>query len=547
MGLSPKITVDQTLGQPLSKPVVLIAEELSPATLEALGPDFEIRNVDGADRSALLPALAQAHAVLIRSATKMDQEAIAAAPKLKVIARAGVGLDNVDIKAATSAGVMVVNAPTSNVISAAELAIAQIMGLARHIPDANSSLKAGEWKRSKFTGVELYEKTIGIIGLGRIGTLVAQRLAGFGTTLIGFDPYVTQARADQIGVELVSIDELMKRSDFITIHIPKTPETTGMISTEQFALAKPNLRIVNCSRGGIIDETALYQALSSGQIAGAGLDVFVNEPPIDSPLLTLSNILVTPHLGASTDEAQEKAGISVARSVRLALAGDLVPDAVNVAGGVIDASVKPGIPLAEKLGQIVAGLAHTSIVSVEFEARGEIAAHDVTVLKLAALKGLFQTMVTEQVSYVNAPLMAEQRGVEVRLTQDTVSDEYRNVTTLKAVLSDGTTVSAGGTVIGPKHHQKVVSINGYDVELSMAEHMVVMVYQDRPGIVAIYGKAFAEAGINIAAMTIARQQRGGKALSVITVDSPVNANMLATMKSQIQADTMQSISISEDY
>ena len=277
------------------------------------------------------------------------------------------------------------------------------------------------------------------------------------------------------------------------------------------------------------------------------MDVFVNEPPKDSPLLTLENILVTPHLGASTDEAQEKAGISVARSVRLALAGDLVPDAVNVAGGVIDASVKPGIPLAEKLGQIVAGLAHTSIVSVEFEARGEIAAHDVTVLKLAALKGLFQTMVTEQVSYVNAPLMAEQRGVEVRLTQATESDEYRNVTTLKAVLSDGSVVSAGGTVIGPKHHQKVVSINGYDVELSMADHMVVMVYQDRPGIVAVYGKAFAEASVNIAAMTIARQQKGGKALSVITVDSPVAHEILEKLRTEIKADVMQAISISEAY
>jgi D-3-phosphoglycerate dehydrogenase len=320
-----------------------------------------------------------------------------------------------------------------------------------------------------------------------------------------------------------------------------------MISTEQFALAKPELRIVNCSRGGIIDEDALYEALSSNRIAGAGLDVFVTEPPKDSPLLGLPNILVTPHLGASTDEAQEKAGISVARSVRLALAGDLVPDAVNVAGGVIDSSVKPGIPLAEKLGQIVAGLAHTSIVSVEFEARGEIAAHDVTVLKLAALKGLFQTMVTEQVSYVNAPLLAEQRGVEVRLTQDTVSDEYRNVTTMKAVLSDGSVVSVGGTVIGPKHHQKIVSINGYDVELAMAENLVVMVYQDRPGIVAIYGAAFAEAGINIAAMTIARQQKGGKALSVITVDSPISAELLEQLRIKIEADLMQAISITDEY
>jgi len=339
----------------------------------------------------------------------------------------------------------------------------------------------------------------------------------------------------------------MKRSDYITIHIPRTAETIGMISTNEFAMAKPNLRIVNCSRGGIIDETALYEALKSNQIAGAGLDVFVNEPPIDSPLLTLDNILVTPHLGASTDEAQEKAGISVARSVRLALAGDLVPDAVNVAGGVIDASVKPGIALAEKLGMIIAGLAHTSIVSVEFEARGEIAAHDVTVLKLAALKGLFQSMVTEQVSYVNAPLLAEQRGVEVRLTQDSVSDEYRNVTTMKAILSDGTTVSAGGTVIGPKHQQKLVSINGYDVELAMADNFVVMIYQDRPGIVAVYGKAFAEAGINIAAMTIARQQEGGKALSVVTVDSPVEAQILVKLRSEINAELMQSIALTDTY
>ncbi len=531
----------------MPKPVVLIAEELSPATVAALGPDFEVREVDGTDRIALFAELAGANAILIRSATKMDAEAIQSAPKLKVIARAGVGLDNVDIKAATEAGVMVVNAPTSNVISAAELAIGHIMALSRHIPAAHSSLASGEWKRNKFTGVELYEKTIGIVGLGRIGTLVAQRLAGFGATLIGYDPYVTQARAEQMGVELVDMPNLMKRSDFITIHIPKTAETTGLIGEKEFAQAKANLRIVNCSRGGIIDEAALAKALTSGQIAAAGLDVFENEPPVGSPLLTLPNVVLTPHLGASTDEAQEKAGISVAKSVRLALAGDLVPDAVNVAGGAIDPSVKPGIALAEKLGQIVAGLAHTSIVSIEFEARGEIAAHDVTVLKLAALKGLFQTMVTEQVSYVNAPLMAEQRGVEVRLTQDTRSDEYRNVTTLKAVLSDGSVVSVGGTVIGPKHHQKVVSINGYDVELAMADNFVVMVYQDRPGIVAIYGKAFAEAGINIAAMAIARQQKGGKALSVITVDSPISNQLLETLRTEIKADLMRSVSITEQF
>ncbi|MFM2023373.1 MAG: hypothetical protein RIR89_765 [Actinomycetota bacterium] len=530
----------------MPKPVVVIAEELSPATIAALGPDFEIRQVDGTNRPELFKALETANAVLIRSATKMDQEAIQLAPKLRVIARAGVGLDNVDIKAATEAGVMVVNAPTSNIVSAAELAIGHIMALSRNIPAAHASLSKGEWKRNKFTGIELYEKTIGIVGLGRIGTLVAERLAGFGSTLIGFDPYVTAARAEQLGVELVDLETLMRRSDFITIHIPKTAETTGLIGKPQFEIAKSNLRIVNCSRGGIIDEDALFKALESGKIAAAGLDVFESEPPTGSPLLGLPNVVLTPHLGASTDEAQEKAGIAVAKSVRLALAGDLVPDAVNVAGGVIDASVKPGIALAEKLGQVVAGLAHTSIVSIEFEARGEIAAHDVTVLKLAALKGLFQTMATEQVSYVNAPLMAEQRGVEVRLVQDTRSDEYRNVTTLKAVLSDGTVVSAGGTVIGPKHHQKIVSINGYDVELAMPENMVVMVYQDRPGIVAIYGKAFAEANINIAAMAIARQQKGGKALSVITVDSNIPSDLLTQLGKEIRTDLIRFVSIVEE-
>ena len=527
----------------MSKPIVLIAEELSPATVEALGPDFEVRNVDGTDRAALIAELATADAILVRSATQVDAEAIAAAPKLKVVARAGVGLDNVDIKAATAAGVMVVNAPTSNIISAAELAIGQLFALARFIPDANASLKAGEWKRSKFTGVEFFEKTIGIVGLGRIGALVAQRLAGFGVELIGYDPYVTPARAEQIGVKLATLEEVMKQSDFITIHIPKTPETTGLIGAKEFKLAKPNLRIVNCSRGGIIDETALYDALKSGQIAGAGLDVFVQEPPTGSPLLTLDNIVVTPHLGASTDEAQEKAGISVAKSVRLALAGDLVPDAVNVAGGNIDPSVKPGIALMENMGQILFGLSNGNVKAIEVEVRGEIAAHDVSVLKLAGLKGFYQNAVTEQVSYVNAPLLAEARGVDVKLTVDSHSDEYRNVTTIKATLADGTTASVSGTVIGPKHHQKIVNINGYDVELAVAEHMVQMVYTDRPGIVAIYGKAFAEAGINIAAMQIAREQKGGKALSVITVDSKVDEAVLEEVRKAIDADVLRAIDI----
>ncbi|NBW73208.1 MAG: phosphoglycerate dehydrogenase [Microbacteriaceae bacterium] len=530
----------------MSKPIVLIAEELSPATVAALGDDFEVRNVDGTDRKALLEAVASASAILVRSATLVDEEVIANAKNLKVIARAGVGLDNVDIKAATSAGVMVVNAPTSNVISAAELAIGHIFALARHIPDANASLKAGKWQRSKFTGVELYEKTIGIVGLGRIGTLVAQRLAGFGATLIGYDPYVTSARAEQIGVELVSLEDLMQRSDFITIHIPKTPETTGLIGKREFAMARQNLRIVNASRGGIIDEEALYQALSSKQIAGAGLDVFVNEPPTGSNLLELENIIVTPHLGASTDEAQEKAGISVAKSVRLALAGDLVPDAVNVAGGVIDPSVRPGIALMENMGQLLFGISGGNVAFIDVEVRGEIAAHDVSVLKLAGLKGFYQNAVTEQVSYVNAPLLAQSRGVEVKLSVDSRSEEYRNVTSIRATTQDGHFYSVSGTVIGPKLIQKIVNINGYDIDLAVAKHLVMMIYADRPGVVAIYGKAFAENNINIAAMQIARNSKGGKALSVITVDSEVPAEVLEQVGIAIEADVLRAINLELD-
>jgi D-3-phosphoglycerate dehydrogenase len=529
----------------VAKPVVLIAEELSPATVDALGPDFDIRHVDGASRADLLGALPGVHAVLIRSATQMDAEAISVGKNLKVIARAGVGLDNVDIKAATAAGVMVVNAPTSNVVSAAELAVGHLLALARHIPRAHASLAAGEWKRAAFTGVELYEKTIGIIGLGRIGALVAERLGGFGTNLLGYDPYVQPARASQMGVTLTTLDDLVARSDFITIHIPKTPESTGMIGIKELKSAKSTLRIVNASRGGIIDEQALHQALSEGWIAGAGIDVFVQEPPEGSPLLGLANIVVTPHLGASTEEAQEKAGVSVARSVKLALEGELVPDAVNVAGGVIDPSVRPGIPLMEKLGQVFVGLCGASIATIDVEVRGEIANHDVSVLKLAALKGVFSRIVSEQVSYVNAPLLAEARGVHVSLSTDEQSDEYRNLLTIKGVLGDGRTVSVSATLTGAKFTEKLVEINGYDIEVPLAKHHIVIMYQDRPGIVAIYGKAFGEANINIAGMQIAREKAGGEALSVLTVDSRVPEELLAEVAEKINATSMAHIDIIE--
>jgi D-3-phosphoglycerate dehydrogenase / 2-oxoglutarate reductase len=529
----------------VTKPVVLIAEELSPATIDALGPDFDVRHVDGTDRPALFAALAEANAVLVRSATKMDAEAIAASPELRVIARAGVGLDNVDIKAATAAGVMVVNAPTSNIVSAAELTVGHILSLARRIPAAHASLAAGQWKRSAFTGVELFEKTVGIIGLGRIGALITARLQAFGMNVVAYDPYVTSTRAQQLGVQLLSLDDLLAQSDFITIHMPKTPETTGMIGTEQLRLMKPTAYIVNVARGGLIDEGALYTALTTGEIAGAGLDVFTSEPPTDTRLLDLPNVVVTPHLGASTEEAQEKAGVAVAKSVKLALEGDLVPDAVNVAGGVIDPFVRPGIALVEKLGQFFSGLAQSALTSLDIEVRGELAAYDVSVYRLAALKGIFSGIVSETVSYVNAPLFAEQRGVEVRLIVESESPLYRNITTLRGTLADGTVLSVGGTLAGTRMVPKVVEIDGYEIEVPIERHHIVMRYADRPGIVAIYGRELGDAGINIAGLQVARPDASGRALSVLTVDSPVPDPLLAQMREAVDADLFRQIDIAE--
>jgi D-3-phosphoglycerate dehydrogenase len=315
----------------MTKPIVLIAEELSPATLNELGDGFEIRNCDGADRTQLLNEIATANAILVRSATKVDAQVIAAAPNLKIIARAGVGLDNVDIPAATTAGVLVVNAPTSNIVSAAELAVGLLLASARNIVPANLALKNGKWARSKFGGVELQDKTVGIIGMGKIGLLVAKRLAGFDMKFVAYDPYVKQAPAGGPEIKMVELDELLKVSDFITIHIPKTAETTGLLGKAAFSQVKPTVHIINAARGGVVDEDALFDALTQGQVAGAGLDVYATEPSTDSPLFALDQVVATPHLGASTEEAQEKAGIAVAQSVVAFFSGNEVPGAVNTA------------------------------------------------------------------------------------------------------------------------------------------------------------------------------------------------------------------------
>jgi D-3-phosphoglycerate dehydrogenase len=525
------------------KPVVLIAEQLSPATVEALGPDFEIRHCDGSDRASLLAAIGDVDAILVRSATKVDAEALAAAPRLKVVARAGVGLDNVDVRAATQSGVMVVNAPTSNIVSAAELAVALMLAAARHVSPAHAALRGGEWKRSKYTGTELYEKTVGIVGLGRIGVLVAQRLNAFGMSVIAYDPYVQAGRAAQMGVRLVDLDTLLTEADFMSVHLPRTPETLGLIGTEELAKVKPGLVLVNAARGGIVDETALHAALKEGRVGAAGLDVFAQEPCTDSPLFELENVVATPHLGASTDEAQEKAGLAVARSVRLALSGELVPDAVNVQGGVIAEDVRPGIPLTEKLGRVFTALAGGVALSLDVEVRGEITDFDVKVLELAALKGVFADVVEEQVSYVNAPLLAAERGTEVRLVTDPESPDHRNLITLRGTLADGGQVSVSGTLIGIAQRERLVEVNGFELDIEPTEHLAFLTYEDRPGMVGTVGALLGDAQVNIAGMQVARDSKGGSALVALSVDSAIPGDTLDEIEQAIDAHDVKAVDL----
>jgi D-3-phosphoglycerate dehydrogenase len=530
-------------------PVVLIAEELAPAALDVLAHDFDVRHIDGTDRVALLGALAEADAVIVRSATKIDAEAIAAAPRLKVVARAGVGLDNVEVPAATARGVMVVNAPTSNIVSAAEQAVALLLAVARNTASASAALKNGEWKRSKYTGVELQGKTVGVVGLGRIGVLFAQRIAAFGTRLIAYDPYIQPARAAALGVRLVGLEELLRESDFISIHLPKTPETVGLIGAKELQLVKPEVRIVNAARGGLIDEQALADALADGRVAGVGVDVYAKEPCTDSPLFKFDNVVATPHLGASTHEAQDKAGLAVARSVKLALQGEFVPDAVNVqVGGVVAEEVRPLLPLAEKLGKVFTAVAGGVAASVTVEVSGEIVNHDVSVLKLAATKGLFSAIVEEQVTYVNAPLLAADRGVEVGLLTHTEPVEHKSLVTVRGALPDGRTVSVSGAVVthGLREQLKLTEIDDFTMDLDAEGNLLFFRYVDRPGVVGAIGTILGQVGVNIAAMQVSRLEAGGDALMTLTVDSAVPVELLQQAAEGIGATTVSAVDLTDE-
>lgn len=523
------------------RPVVLIAEKLAPSAVSVLGDGVEIRHVDGTDRPALLSAVAEADALLVRSATQVDAEVLEATTQLKVVARAGVGLDNVDVPTATKRGVLVVNAPTSNIVSAAEHAIALLLAVARRVPAADASLHAGEWKRSAFSGVELNGKTVGIVGMGKIGQLVGQRLAAFGTKLIAYDPYVAPARAAQLGIELVSLDEVLERADIVTIHLPKTPETKGLIGKDQLAKVKPGVIIVNAARGGLVDEEALAEALREGRVGGAGLDVYATEPTTASPLFELPNVVVTPHIAASTAEAQDRAGTDVARSVQLALAGEFVPDAVNVSGGQVGEEVAPYLPLVQKLGAVVSALSAKTPVSVTVEVRGELAAEDVSVLALAAERGVFAGLVEQQVTFVNAPKLAEDLGVAVEVRTEAESPNFRSLVTVRAALSDGGAVTVSGTLTGLDGVQKLVAINGRHFDLRAEGFVLLLEYGDRPGVMGTVGTLLGEAGVNIEAAQLSQTTDGQDAIMLLRVDRPVSAEVLGPIGAAVGARLTRTI------
>jgi D-3-phosphoglycerate dehydrogenase len=504
---------------------VLVTEEIAEgglAILREAAHEVDVRL--GLSPSELVEAVAGAAALVIRSATMVTDEVLEAGKDLVVVGRAGIGVDNVDVESATRRGVMVVNAPESNVLSAAEHTMALLLAQARNVPQAHAALVAGRWERSRWEGVELYGKVLGVVGLGRVGALVAQRAAAFGMRVVAHDPYVSAERAKQLGVDLLELDDLVSASDFITIHLPKTPETAGLVNARLLAKAKRGVRIINAARGGIVDEGALIEALQSGLVAGAALDVFEREPETSSPLFAFEQVVVTPHLGASTREAQDKAGITIAEQVCLALSGGLVPYAVNIAAGEVPEAVRPWLPLAERLGRFFAGLARQLPSSLEVSVEGALAEHDTRVLVLAAVKGLLAAATDEPVSYVNAPSLAEERGIAVRSVSGTATSGYVNLLGLR-----GGRHSVAGTVFG-RGEPRVVMVDDHDIELPLARWMLLVHNDDRIGMVAAVASALAAAGLNIVDLKLGRSAEGRTAMMALSFEEPVPAQVVADLR-----------------
>ena len=481
----------------------------------------------GLDPAGLLEAVADANALIIRSATTVTKEVLEAAGELVVVGRAGIGLDNVDTESATEAGIMVVNAPQSNTLSAAEHTMALLLSQARNVPQAHVALRDGRWERSKWNGVELADKTMGIVGLGRIGKLVAQRCLAFGMNLVAYDPFVSADAAARVSVELMELEELVARADFVTLHLAKTPETMGLFGSELLAKAKPGIRIINVARGGIIDEAALADAIRNGPVAGAAIDVFSTEPCTDSPLFELDEVVVTPHLGASTVEAQDKAGETIAEMVQLALAGDFVPYAVNVSAGEVSETIRPFQSMAQRLGAVYGSLAQSAPSVLEIEYQGQIAEYDTRILTLSVLKGFFGARLDQPVSYVNAPQIAEDSGMEVRPTSSTTARDFVNLITVR-----GDEHSVAGTLSGLAATPKIVMVDDHWIDIPPAPHMVVVRNDDTPGVIGSVGTIVGAAGLNISDMAVGQSADGTAALMVFVVDEPVPESVRSELAAQ---------------
>lgn len=507
---------------------VLVTEEIADAGLDRLRAAGHVVDVQlGLNGEALIAALQGAQALIVRSATNVDAAVLSAVSGLLVVGRAGVGLDNVDVDAATKAGVMVTNAPESNIVSAAEHTIALLMSMARNVPQAHAALVSGRWERSKWEGVELAGKTLGVVGLGRIGKLVAHRALGLGMKIVAFDPYISVERGRQMNVDMLPLDQLVATSDFLTVHLPKNKETLGLINRDLLLKAKPSLRVINVARGGIVAEHDLFEALRDGLIAGAALDVFEREPVTDSPLFSLPNVVVTPHLGASTREAQDKAGEVIADMVQLALAGDFVPFAVNVDAAEANETLKPFIPLAERLGALFADVVGARASELEIEASGEIGAYDTRIITLAALKGFLGRLSGEAITYVNAPTVAEQRKVVVREQRrdDVAHQDYVNLITLRSGAHN-----ISGTLAGRRREARLVLIDDHLSDVPPARFMLIVRNDDRPGVIGRVGTVLGDAGVNIDNMDVGKTPQTGSALMVIATATPTPAEVVSQLR-----------------
>jgi D-3-phosphoglycerate dehydrogenase len=502
---------------------VLIKEKIADAGVDLLRANFEVDLGLEMSEEELRERIGEYDAILIRSATKLTAELIERAERLKVIGRAGTGVDNVDIPAATRRGIVVANAPESNSVAAAEHTLALALALFRNIPQAQATLVDGRWERSRFKGAELYGKTLGVIGFGRIGQLVAKRAQGFEMDVVAFDKFVSAERFRELGVDGVgSVEEVYGRADVITLHVPKTPETVNLIDAEAIAAMVDGVRIVNCARGELVDLDALVAGLESGKVAGAALDVFPSEPFTEHPIFARDDVVVTPHLGASTAEAQDRAGIVTAEQVTAALSGGVVTNAVNIAAVRPEAmeALAPFVPLCEKLGRLAQGLGDGSVDRVTAEFRGRIASHDTRLLGIAVLVGILSGHTEEPVNLVNAPQMAEERGIELVETKDSSSEDFTELVTVR-LESDGEEVEVAGTGVGPRNEPYLVSAWGESFYLPFAEHLAVFRYADRPGMIGRVGTMFGEEGVNIISAAVGAEPGGQSAVMALTTDAPV--------------------------